>query len=45
MLKALFVHKMFSFLPSGFGYVEKWYDKKVKVSFKIYDVTGWTTNN
>ena len=36
---------MFTFLSWLFGYVEKRLDKKAKVKFKIYDVTGWTTNN
>ena len=45
MLKALFVLKIFTFLPLLFGYVEKQLDKKARVNFKIYDVTDWTTNN
>ena len=28
-----------------FLYLEKWLDKKSNVNYKIYDVTGWTTNN
>ena len=45
MLKAFFFLYMFTFLSWLFGYVEKRLDKKAKVKFKIYDVTGWTTNN
>ena len=45
MLKALFVLEMFSYLPGLFSHVEKWLDIKAKVSFKIYGVTDWTTNN
>ena len=33
------------YLPWLFGHVEKRLDKKVKINFKIYDVTDWTTNN
>ena len=25
-----------------FSHLGKWLDKKAKVNFKIYDVTGWT---
>ena len=28
-----------------FGYVEKWLNKNVMLSFKIYDVTDRTKNN
>ena len=45
MLKALFILEIFKFLSWLFGYVEKRLDKKVKVNFKIYDVTDWTTND
>ena len=45
MLKALFVLEIFTFLSWPFDYVERWFDKKVKVNFKIYYVTDWTTNN
>ena len=45
MLIALFVLKVFTFLSRLFGYVEKRFDKKAMVNFKIYDVTDWTTNN
>ena len=44
MLKTLFVLEIFKFLSWIFGYVEKRLDKKVKVNFKIYDVTDWTNN-
>ena len=39
MLKALFVLEIFSFLSWFLGYVEKWFDKKAVVNFKIYDVS------
>ena len=45
MWKALFVLKIFKFLYWLFGYIEKRFDKKAKVNFKIYDVADWTTNN
>ena len=45
MLKSLFVFEIFTFLSCLFGYAEKQLDKKALVSFKIYDVTDWTTNN
>ena len=34
-LKALFVLKIFKFLSSSFGHVEKWLDQKDKVNFKF----------
>ena len=45
LLNALFVLKIFIFLFCLFGYLEKCFDKKAKVNFKIYDFTDWTTNN
>ena len=39
ILKVLFVLKMFIFLSSLFGYVDKQLDKKAKVNFKTYRVT------
>ena len=39
MLKALFVLEIFSFLYWFLRYVEKWFDKKAEVNFKIYDVS------
>ena len=45
MLKALSILEIFKLLPGLFGYVEKWLVKKTKANFKIYDVTGWMTNN
>ena len=45
MLKTLFVVAIFIFCPDFFGLVGKRLDKKVKVNFKIYDVTDWKTNN
>ena len=44
-LKGLFVLKIFKFLSSIFGYVEKQLGLKDKIHFKIYDVTTWETNN
>ena len=41
ILKALFSTKIFKFLSWLFGHVGKWLDKKIKVNFKIYDVTIW----
>ena len=43
ILKALVVLNMFC--PGFFGHIGKWLDKKVKVSFKIYDVIYWEINN
>ena len=43
ILKALFV--LFEFFPDFSGHVGKRLDKKAKVNFKIYDVTGWEINN
>ena len=45
MLKAYFVLEIFKFFSRLFGYTKTWLDEKAKVNFKIYDVTGWTTNN
>ena len=45
MLKALFVLEIFPFLSWRFGYVEKRFDRKAELNFKIYDVTDWTRNN
>ena len=45
ILKAPFVLEIFTFLSRLFGYVEKRLDKKAKVTYKIYEVTDWTTNN
>ena len=36
--------RKYTFLSWLLGYVEKRFDKKVKVNSKIYDVTDWTTN-
>ena len=44
-LKALFVLKIFKFLPRLFGHVEKRFDWKDKVNFKIYNVTAWLSSN
>ena len=44
-LKALSVLKIFRFLFSLFGHVEKLLDYKNKANFKIYDVTTWSTDN
>ena len=45
MFKALFILEIFTFLSWLFRYIEKRVDKKPKINFKIYDITGWTTNN
>ena len=45
MLKALFILKIFTFWSWLFGHVEKRFDKKAMVNFKIYDITDWTTDN
>ena len=45
MLKAYFVLEIFKFFSQLFGYMKTWLDEKAKVNFKIYDVTGCTTNN
>ena len=44
-LKALSVLKIFKFCSELFGDVEKRFDKKAKVNFKLYDVTNWETSN
>ena len=44
-LKAVFVLKIFKFLPWLYGHVEKLLDQKDKVNFKIYDATPWLINN
>ena len=44
-VKALFIFEIFTFLSRLSGYVEKGLDKKPMVSFKIYVVTDWTTND
>ena len=43
--KTLLVVKIFKFLSWIFGHVEKRFDQKDKVNFKIYDVTTWLTNS
>ena len=45
ILKALFVLKIFKRLSWLFGRAEKRFDWKDKVSFEIYDVTTYLTNN
>ena len=45
VIRNAFYLEIFTFLSGFSGYVEKRLDKKVKVNFKIYDVTDWTTNN
>ena len=40
MLKAILVLEISTFLSWLFVYVENWLDKKTKVNFNIYDVTG-----
>ena len=43
--KALFVLKIFKFLPWIFGYIAKRLDNKDKVNFKFSDVKAWLANN
>ena len=45
MLNVLFVFEIFTFLSWLFGCIEKRCNKKTIINFKIYDVTGWRTNN
>ena len=45
MLKALLFLKYLDFCPDVFVHVGKRVDKKVKVNFRIYDVTDWEKNN
>ena len=45
MLKVLFVLEIYTFLSWLFSSVEKRFNEKAKVNFKIYDVANWTTNN
>ena len=45
MLKLYFVLEILIFLSCLFVCVEKRLDKKAIVSFNIYGVTGWTTND
>ena len=41
----LYLKNAFCSILVTFGHVGKWFDKKAKVDFKIYDVTNWETNN
>ena len=41
MIKAFFILEIFTFLSRLFDYVEKLFDRKTKVNFKIYDVIDW----
>ena len=41
MLKAIFVHKIFSMT----FVLTFWIDKKAMVNLKFYDVTDWTINS
>ena len=43
--KALFILKIFEFLFLLYGGVAKWLDQNDKVTFEIYDVTAWLTDN
>ena len=43
--EALLILKTYRFLPWHFDHVEKQFDEKDKINFKIYDVTTWETNN
>ena len=41
ILKAVFVLEIFfTFLSWHLGYLEKWFDKKARVDFKICDITN-----
>ena len=40
ILKTLFVLKISNFCPDFFGYVEKRFDEKRKVNFKVYKITA-----
>ena len=42
MLKVLFVLEIFAFFCPDFWLCKKWLDKKVRVNFKIHDITDWT---
>ena len=44
-LKAIFILKIFEFLPWLFDSVEKRRDWKDKVNFKIYEVATWLKNS
>ena len=44
-LKALFVCKIYNFLSWVFGLLEKWFDYKDKINFRIYDITTLERNN
>ena len=44
-IKSVFDLKIFKFLSQLFGHAEKRFDQKVKVNFKIYDVTSCVTGN
>ena len=44
MLFIISVFVIFTFISWQFGYLEKWFDKKAMVNFKINDVTDWITN-
>ena len=44
-VKALFILTIFTFLSWVFGYVEKRFDNKAMVNFKIYDIADWITND
>ena len=44
-LKSLFVLKTLKYLCQVFGHIQTRTDLKAKISFKIYDVINWETNN
>ena len=44
-LKAVSIINTFKFCSEFFDDVEKPFDKKTEVNFKLYDVTKWETNN
>ena len=45
ILKNLFVFMIFKLCPDFFSYIEKRFDGKAQVIFKIYDIINWETNN
>ena len=45
ILKALFFLSYLNICPDYLDHVENWLDQKVKVNFKIYDITIWEAKN
>ena len=44
-LKAFSFLRYLNFCPETFGHLEKRFDKKAKVNFKIYGAIYWERNN